>query len=650
MRLPALNIRSGQRWCIIAAIVLIETVLWVNTVESGIAKQPIFVLSAALVVSIFFAECILTGKVELSFSAIDILIALHLPLFIFWALLAYDPVYTWGAFAFGSSCIIFFYAGSSLFPSRKEVHLLFKYLEWLTFLLCVIAAIQYFLGDQLAFNFYIPLYGRVSSLLGHSTFFSAYLIILFPVLLGQALFRRSQGAHVLLHTGLLAVMVFFLFATQTRSSILGWIVSIAAFALIAPSGKKLKRAVLVMGMIVAAICLYSTIIQPDIARQFVSSVDEGRGSTLARRMYFWAAGRNAFVAAPVFGHGIGSFERATFEYRSPDYWKAHSEDIVPHAHNEVIEIAVEYGSVGILLFIATFALVLYRGIHLARISSGWKSWTAAGLSSSLIAIAIDNLAGVSLRQATTAVVVWLLMGLLWSSALAMKNKKTLSAQLRLPAYAALIPILCWLLFAFHYVKSQTKEFESSTHLLRALEYGNQNSPEAITECQIAVAENPDNLHARLYLIEAYARAGKWNDAVLSVEKLQYLSPAYPKSSLVKAYALFQLGRYPEALENIQIELQRRSHPEAFLLESSIYHALLDESGEKTALINLLKKIIDSKIVYAYQNACARLVELSRLENEKKELAACIDSLEAIDPAGKDFLESEKLKLQTGTNP
>ena len=649
MKLSPMNIQSVQRWCIIVTIILIETILLVNTVESGIAKQPLLVLGAALVASLFFMECILIKTIEISFSTINILVALHLPLFLFSAFRTYDPVYTLGALTFGISCLIFFFAGSSLFPTRKYIGILFKSIELLTVLLCVVAAMQYFVGETLPINFHIKSYGRVSSLLGHSTFFSAYLIVVFPVILGQTLYRQFHGSKVLLRYFLLAGVILLLLATQTRTSLLGWIVSVVVFILLAPKGQKTKQAVMITGIILAGLFVYSTVIQPDIGQWFFTKLDEGRGSTLARRMYFWTAGKDAFVAAPMFGHGIGSFERTTFEYRSPEYWKAHSEDIVPHAHNEVIEIAVEYGIAGLLLFIATFTLVIRQGMLIIKKTNGWECWTAVSITSSLAAIAVDNLANVSLRQAPIAALVWLLMGLLWSSALAMENKKSFSVPILLPKIASYVPVLVWLLFAFVYVKNQAKEFDSSMHLMRALQYGDRYSQEPITECQAAVGKNPENLLARSYLVEEYANTGKWIEALASAEELQRLSPAYPKSSLVKAYALLHLGKYHESLENIQKELQRRSHPEAFLIEASVYRALRDEQGEKIALTNLLKKIIESKITYVYRAACIRLVELSKIENEKRELLALIDSLENIDPEGRDFLEREKLNLQTGLN-
>jgi predicted Zn-dependent protease len=165
-------------------------------------------------------------------------------------------------------------------------------------------------------------------------------------------------------------------------------------------------------------------------------------------------------------------------------------------------------------------------------------------------------------------------------------------------------------------------------------------------CEAAVSLDPANLLARSYLSQAYANAGMWSDALRSVDALQKLSPAYPKSSLVRAYALLHLGRAAEALQSIGSELRRRAHPEAYLIRASACRMLRDEHGERTALADALKKIVESSQLYDYREACERLLELSKTDGERMELAGLIESLEHLDPQGKEFLEKELLMLRS----
>jgi len=626
-----------------ATIVLVESALWINSMEAGIVKQPLFVFGALLTATFFISESILKRKLEFSYSTIDFLIALHIVLYLCSAVWKFDPLYTWEALAFGISCIIIFFAGSSLFQTKKEITILFRSLELLTILLGIIAVIQYFSIDTLPVNFYIKAGGRVSSLLGHSLFYSSYLVLLFPLLLGWTLQRRHDGASIRGRYLLLGVMVFLLLATQARSSILGWFASIMVFVFLVPKSKISKQNMMFLGITLTAVFYYSVVLRPDVGRRMFTMFETGQTSTFARRMYFWNAGKEAFLASPIFGHGIGSFERTVFKYRSPEYWQVSSEDIVPHAHNELVEIAVEYGIVGLALFAATFIFVLKRGIGAARKVNNQNRWILAGITSSIIGIAIDNLGNISLRQPPIAILVWLFMGLLWSQSLTPEVQYKAALKILLPKMVALVPFFAWIIFAVGYGRIQARAIDSSVHLLHAMDNGEEPSQEAIQECQAAVAENPETLIARSYLTMEYVNAKQWADGLHSAEKLQQLSPFYPKSALMKACALLGLRRYSEALESINCELNKRTHPEAYYIQATAYRALSNIREERIALLNLLRMDIAAKIPYEYRYSCLRLVEISKADVEKKENLLLFNSLENFITGEHTFFNNLKVQ-------
>ena len=637
------TIRKIQLPVLVATIVLVESVLWINSMEGGIIKQPLFVLGALLTAALFISECISQRNLEFSYSAINILLALHIILYLCSAVWKFDPLYTWEALAFGISCCIIFFAGSSLFRTQKEITILFRSLELLTILLGVIAVIQYFFIDTLPVNFYIKAGGRVSSLLGHSLFYSSYLVLLFPLLLGWTLQRRHEGASIRGRHLLLAAMVFLLLATQARSSILGWFASIVVFIFLVPKSKISKQTMAFLGIALAAVFFYSIVLRPDVGRRIFTMFETSQSSTLARRMYFWNAGKDAFLASPVFGHGIGSFERTAFQYRSPDYWQVSSEDIVPHAHNELVEIAVEYGITGLALFAITFIFVLRRGIAAARNVNNQNRWILAGITSSIIGIAVDNLGNISLRQPPIAILVWVFMGLLWSQSLTTEVRKKIRLKVPLPTMVCVVPLVAWIIFAVGYGRIQARAIDSSVHVLHAMDHGEEPSQEAIQECQAAVAENPESLIARSYLTMEYVNAKQWTDGLQSAEELQQLSPYYPKSALMKACALLGLGRYRDALESIRKELSERTHPEAYYIQAMTYRALSDSSEERSALLNLLRKDIKAKILYEYRSSCLRLVAISRTDFEKKENILLFDSLEKLITAEHEFFKNLRVQ-------
>ena len=639
-----------QRWCIISVLVLVECVVWVGTIDSGIAKLPILLLGALLIAALFASEAILKRQVDLSISAVDAIVLLHIPLFVVSAILHFDPVYTWGALSLGIACLVFYFAAASFFPTRKNVHLLFTVLEWLTFFLCLVAVIQYFFTEQLPLQFEVGPHRRVSSLLGNSGYFASYLVIMFPLVLGRAFNAGFSSTRSRFRWVLLPAIGLSLLATQTRSSILGCGASAAVFVLLAPITRRARFAGMGLVILLFGAALLPYLIRPESGLQSGLSDGGGRGSTLSRRIYFWSAGKNAILDAPLFGHGIGSFEHSDMEYRSPDYWTVGSEDIVPHAHNEIIEIAVEYGFTGIILFLLTFSLVLGRGMRLALKGTGWQSWTATGITSALVGIGVDNLAGVSLRQAPVAVLAWTIMGIFGSEALSAKKGWKIAIPWRMPGYAAVLPLVLSIAGLAWYGKSQLRMIDASVHMQRALEKTKSNSSGTVEEYRAAINEDPMNLLGRSQLALALLNTGRFPEALREIDDLQALSPLYPKSHLMKAFAQLRLGQLPDALTSIGEELRKRSHPEAYQIQAEIFRRLREPGNEREALLNVLRKDLESRQAYGYATTLTRLVELNRTENDRKECLAFIDSMVTIVSQDHSFFDRVKRQLSADQAP
>ncbi|MEO8168264.1 MAG: O-antigen ligase family protein, partial [bacterium] len=350
--------------------------------------------------------------------------------------------------------------------------LLFRSIEILTGLLCIIGLAQYFWGNDLPLDFFLGENNRVASLLGNSTYFAGYLVLVFPLIASQALYKRSIDKPALASFLLLTAMIFLLLITQTRSSIIGLGVAGVAFFLFSLKKKNTVKSLGVLAIVIAAGMLWIFVLNPALGKRFATVFDENQHSTFARRMFFWESGMHALAASPVFGHGIGSFEQTILSYRSPDYWIVGSEDIVPHAHNEPIEVGVEYGIIGLLLCGTTIGLISYRGIFIARTAKGWEYWTAIGLTCSIIGIAIDSLANVALRQAPVTALTWLLMGFLSSATL--KKEKMYQFSCRMPSadLLAIFPLVAWLVFGVFYVAHELTLCSAEVYLMNGIRNSN----------------------------------------------------------------------------------------------------------------------------------------------------------------------------------
>lgn len=623
MTVSASSIRPALMRTVFATLVATACILWIGAFNSGIAKQPVFVLGAALVLMLYCVGCILARQIHVTLSTTELLVALHVPLFLLSAFFTYNIVYTMDALFFGLSCVIFFFAGAKLFPTARERTWLFDKITILTTVLCAVGAVQYLFTEHIPLDFFVGADKRVGSLLGNSNFFSAYLLLAMPLAFESAMRKpkTQRGRYYLLA----AVMAALLLATQARSSLIACGAALLAFFLLSQNTESRKIA-LAAAAVLTLLVVFGALLNPTIGKRLTTMFDlEG---SFGRRTYMWSGAVNAFVASPIIGHGIGKFEPSLFEYRSPDYWKAQSEDVVAHAHNEILEIAVEYGIIGIVLSAGLLVLVLHRGIHLARSEKRSDSLTAVAVVTSIVGIAVDNLGNVSLRQAPIALLTWLLVGILSSLRYTDQRTRSFTVPLKLPSMAGVLPLIAFAGFAWWYGTAQLRTCQSSVHIMKGIVYPEERTSDRIRHFAAATKTDSLNLLAHSLLAREYMKAQRWGEELLQLERLLSLSPLYPKSYLMRAYALNRMDRNPEALQAIDTESRLRTHPETFEIRSLAYRGLKDTTNERRALSQTIEQAIAGKVSGQIPYATRRLMQLNRNPQESQETKTTLSAIRA----------------------
>jgi O-antigen ligase len=88
-------------------------------------------------------------------------------------------------------------------------------------------------------------------------------------------------------------------------------------------------------------------------------------TSIGLRLEFWKKSLRFFSEAPVFGHGTGSI-RSLFEEAAVDQFGA-AADVVANPHNQTLNVAIQWGAVGIAVLYAMWLrhLLLFRGEGLA---------------------------------------------------------------------------------------------------------------------------------------------------------------------------------------------------------------------------------------------------------------------------------------------
>lgn len=94
--------------------------------------------------------------------------------------------------------------------------------------------------------------------------------------------------------------------------------------------------------------------------------DKGIPTSIGLRLEFWRKSLGFFAEAPVVGHGTGS-TRGLFELAATGGPNQASNEVIGNPHNQTLNVAVQWGVVGIIILYAMWAvhLLLFRGDALA---------------------------------------------------------------------------------------------------------------------------------------------------------------------------------------------------------------------------------------------------------------------------------------------
>ena len=95
--------------------------------------------------------------------------------------------------------------------------------------------------------------------------------------------------------------------------------------------------------------------------------DTGRVTSIGERLVYWKNALRFFSDAPLMGHGTGSIKGLFEKAASGPDWLAGAR-VFPNPHNQTLNVAVQWGVVGIAVLYAmwTVHLLLFRGEGLAN--------------------------------------------------------------------------------------------------------------------------------------------------------------------------------------------------------------------------------------------------------------------------------------------
>lgn len=158
------------------------------------------------------------------------------------------------------------------------------------------------------------------------------------------------------------------FVTVSRTALVTTPVMLLIFALVHLGRRGIISTFVAMAVVTAGLWLISPLLRTkaeSILSQYAGYRTSNESTSVGQRLEFWRKSVIFFKEAPVFGHGTGS-ARGLFERAAIGQTGA-SAEVIGNPHNQTLNVAVQWGTIGVLLLFAMWLthLMLFRGRGLA---------------------------------------------------------------------------------------------------------------------------------------------------------------------------------------------------------------------------------------------------------------------------------------------
>ena len=365
---------------------------------------------------------------------------------------------------------------------------------------------------------------RVTSTLGNPDFLAGFLLGTIPLSVVYGFANTKRWKKVF--SGVSVVFQFTaVILTLSRGVWIGLICSAAALLVIIPNrretiGKLLnlrmrpKIAVAILAVLLAGVVLF----WPAVSNLYLRAVG-GSPISLSGRRHIYVSSLRLAAKHPIFGVGLDAFPVRFPEVRTPELsqFLPFNKWYVEHAHSEPLEVLVDLGIVGFLLWLGIFyfwgrtVLTRLRQLERPQYLLVGAAWVA------VIGILGHNLVTVTLRHSSTCVPFWAFFGIAMGASQVRGDVQTV----RKPNWWRWI-VLALLVAGGPLVwRHGTREHQADRYLREAHEI-------------IAVALN-EELH--------YRKVKPCHDVLDMLARADRLAPVRKESLYWRAWAYYELRDY-----------------------------------------------------------------------------------------------------------
>jgi O-antigen ligase len=163
----------------------------------------------------------------------------------------------------------------------------------------------------------------------------------------------------------LSLVVNMVFVIVSRTAMVTMPIMLAVFALLHLNW----RANVIISCAVVALAALAWVASPQLrstiesfSSDYTRYKEQNVATSMGLRLEYWRKSLRFFVEAPVLGHGTGSTEKL-FEQAAVGPIRAATAEVVANPHNQTLNVAVQWGVIGVVVLYAMWLLhlLLFRG-------------------------------------------------------------------------------------------------------------------------------------------------------------------------------------------------------------------------------------------------------------------------------------------------
>ena len=229
--------------------------------------------------------------------------------------------------------------------------------------------------------------GRVAGF-GETNQYAAFLVLFIPLLFSFFLNQKNLLLKAI-STFFLIITLMGLFVTGSRGGTLSFLFSIIVYLLILKREKMIRIATIISVVLTLLVVGgISYVVVPPNVKEGISTKFDTRGSEnlddyTSGRIGLFSNGIKLFIESPIFGHGQQTYAPLS---------KLRGFELVGNSHNDYILYAVQYGSIGLVIFVMIFTKVFQHVWHHLNITTdSWSKYLYASYLAGFLGYAFSML-------------------------------------------------------------------------------------------------------------------------------------------------------------------------------------------------------------------------------------------------------------------